>query len=120
MTSNTENQNEAATETTNEVVPLISPKAGIMRGARLWPDPDGILEGPFTEDGVKMGYVLVYGEEEPAVFDGKVWHPVLNVDRDWYGMQDEIAQQYYKVVDHAKQNPAYEELAKYITGGGTF
>lgn len=114
MTSNTENQTEA------ETLPLISPKAGIMRGARLWPDPDGILEGPFIEDGLQMGYVLVYGEESPAVFDGKTWHDVLNSDRDWYAMQDDIAQQYYKIVDHAKENPAYEELAKYITGNVNF
>jgi hypothetical protein len=31
-------------------------------------------------------------------------------------MQDVIAAQYYKVVDHAKENAAYEELATYITG----
>jgi hypothetical protein len=86
-----------------------------MRGVRLWADPDGILESPFDEQGQKMGYIYVYGEDSPAVFDGTNWHSVLvdNQDVD----QQIIADQYYKVIEHAESNPTYQELARYITGG---
>lgn len=96
---------------------VIRPRAGLMRGARLWPDPDGILVSPFLEDGQQMAYVYVYGEEAPAVFDGVTWHPILTGDLDWYGMQDDIANQYYKIIEQAKTNPNYSELAKHISGG---
>ena len=109
MTENTQNQ----TETT--AAPLtISPRAGLTRGVRLVPDPDGILASNFTEQGMKMGYVYVYGEESPAVFDGATWHPILNAGVDWYSMQDEIAAQYHKIVEQAKVNKQYEELASYV------
>jgi hypothetical protein len=68
------------------------------------------------ENGMQMGYILVYGEEFPAVFDGTTWHPVIADPSAWASMQDVVAAQYYKVVDHAKENAAYEELATYITG----
>jgi hypothetical protein len=109
MTENTENQTEAST-------PLVNPRAGLMRGARLWPDPAGILESPFMENGMQMGYVLVYGEEFPAVYDGIVWHPVIDDPSAWASMQDAIADQYYKIIEHAKENVDYQELAAYITG----
>lgn len=109
MTENTENQNE------NTAAPLtISPRAGLTRGVRLVPDPDGILASNFTEQGMKMGYVYVYGEESPAVFDGTTWHPILTAGVDWYSMQDEIATQYHKIVEQAKINKQYEELASYV------
>lgn len=92
----------------------IPPRAGLMRGVRLWADPDGILESPFDEEGMKMGYIYVYGEESPAVFDGTAWHSVLSDDQGVN--QQVIADQYYKVIEHAESNPAYEELARYITG----
>lgn len=95
----------------------IPPRAGLIRGVRLWPDPDGILASPFEEQGQKMGYVYVYGEEEPAVFDGTTWHSILIESADWRSMQDEIAAQYYKVIEHTKKNSFYEELATYINGG---
>ena len=92
----------------------IPPRAGLMRGVRLWGDPDGILESPFEEDGMKMGYIYVYGEEAPAVFDGTNWHSVLVGDPEVDPQV--IAEQYYKVVEYAESNPEYKELARYITG----
>lgn len=94
----------------------IPSRAGLMRGVRMWPDPDGILASTFEEQGQKVGYVFVYGEEPPAVFDGTNWHNILTDPDDWYSMQDEIAAQYYKIVEHAKKNTAYEQLANYING----
>jgi hypothetical protein len=85
-----------------------------MRGVRLWADPDSILESPFDEDGMKMGYVYVYGEESPAVFDGTTWHSVLVGDQEID--QQIIADQYYRVIEHSEINKDYEELARYITG----
>jgi hypothetical protein len=96
---------------------MINARAGMMRGVRLWADPDGILLSPFDESGQKMGYVLVYGEESPAVFDGKEWHSVLQEGLDWAGMHSLIADQYYKVIEHAAKNPEYAALAQHITGG---
>ena len=92
----------------------IPPRAGLMRGVRLWADPDGILESPFDEDGMKMGYIYVYGEDAPAVFDGTAWHSVLVGDQEVD--QQIIADQYYKVIEHSETNKEYEELARYITG----
>jgi hypothetical protein len=66
------------------------------------------------EQGVQMGYVYVYGEESPAVFDGTNWH---SVTADSQSIDPEIiAAQYYKVIEHAESNEAYGELAQYITG----
>ena len=64
-----------------------------------------------------MGYIFVYGEEAPAVFDGTNWHDLLSNPDDWYSMQDQVAAQYYKVVEHSKKNSEYEQLAMYINGG---
>lgn len=99
-------------ETTTTV--KIPPRAGLMRGVRLWADPEGILESPFDEDGMKMGYVYVYGEDAPAVFDGTNWHSVITGGQDVDPQI--IADQYYRVVELSETNPAYEELARYITG----
>lgn len=95
----------------------INPRAGLMRGVRIWPDPEGILSSPFEEQGHKMGYVFVYGEEEPAVFDGKEWHPVLADGHDWSDMQEKIAAQYYLIMEYAEKNEAYKTLAGYVSGG---
>lgn len=95
---------------------MIKPRAGLMRGARLWPDPDSILFSPFEENGQTLGYVLVYGEESPAVFDGETWHPLLGEDADWSEMNPVIAEQYYKIVEHAEKNDAYKQLAGFVTG----
>jgi hypothetical protein len=103
------------TETETNSASKIPPRAGLMRGVRLWADPEGILESPFEEDGIKMGYIYVYGEDSPAVFDGTTWHSVLVGDQDVD--QQMIADQYYKVIEHAESNPEYKELARYITGG---
>jgi hypothetical protein len=104
------------TEEKSQAATKINPRAGLLRGVRLWPDPDGILDSPFEEQGQKMGYVYVYGEEEPAVFDGTAWHPILVDSLDWNSMQDEVAAQYYKVIKHAETNKEYEDLANYING----
>jgi hypothetical protein len=94
----------------------INPRAGIMRGARLWPDPDQILYSPFEESGQILGYVLVYGEEAPSVFDGKEWHPIIENSDQWAEMMPLIAEQYYKIVEHAETNDAYKQLAGFVTG----
>lgn len=94
----------------------IKPRAGLMRGARLWADPEGILVSPFMEGPEQMGYVLVYGEEEPAVFDGTTWHPILEDDKNWFELDQLIAAQYYKILDYAEKNEIYKELASYVTG----
>ena len=101
---------------TTENTPTIKPRAGLMRGARLWADPEGILVSPFMEGPEQMGYVLVYGEEAPAVFDGTEWHPILEADQDWFEMDQIIAQQYYKILDYAEKHEIYKELAGYVTG----
>lgn len=98
----------------SETSPAIPPRAGLMRGVRLWADPDGILESPFMEQGVQMGYIYVYGEESPAVFDGTTWHPVMVGNRQVD--PEMISAQYYKVIEHSESNKEYEELAQYITG----
>ncbi len=95
---------------------MINARAGIMRGARLWNDPDGILYSPFQENGQTLGYVLVYGEEAPEVFDGTTWHPIIENPDQWHEMSNLIAEQYYKIQDHAQKNPQYEQLARHITG----
>jgi hypothetical protein len=68
------------------------------------------------EQGIQMGYVYVYGEDAPAVFDGTTWHSVMADPSVWSSMQDLVAGQYYNIIEHAKENSAYEELAKYIVG----
>lgn len=94
----------------------INPRAGLMRGVRLWPDPDGILISPFQENGQTLGYVLVYGEEAPAVFDGTEWHSVIENPDQWAEMMPLISEQYYKIVEHAEKNEVYKQLAGFVTG----
>lgn len=90
-----------------------------MRGARLWADPEGILISPFMEGPVQMGYVLVYGEEEPAIFDGTAWHSILGEGQSWYEMEEIIAAQYYKILEYADKDEVYKELASYVTGSAS-
>lgn len=95
---------------------IIRPRAGTTRGVRIWPDPDGIFFAPFEEQGRKLGYIFVYGEEEPAVFDGKEWHPLMTGDFDWEAMQEQIVAQYYRIFEHAQKNPEYKSIAERLVG----
>jgi hypothetical protein len=106
-------ENTTETSTTSG---LITPRAGLLRGVRLWGDPDGILESPFEEYGQMMGYVFVYGEEAPAVFDGTKWIPIVTEGKSV--LPTHISDQYYRILEHAKVNPIYEDLGKYITVAG--
>lgn len=96
---------------------IIQPRAGTTRGVRIWPDPDGIFFSPFEEAGQKLGYIFVYGEEEPAVFDGKTWHPILEGDTKWEDMQEAIINQYYTIATHSQRNPAYKDIAQRLMAG---
>lgn len=93
----------------------IRPSAGTMRGVRVVRDPLGILLDPFMDPvtNEKLGYVVVYGEGEPAVFDGKTWHPVFEGDLgDWDSAQLEFIQgQMMKIAQAAPTEPAYADLA---------
>lgn len=93
----------------------IRPSAGTMRGVRAVRDPLGILLDPFMDPvtSEKLGYVVVYGEGEPAVFDGETWHPVFEGDvSSWESEQLEIIQnQMMKIAQAASTEPAYSELA---------
>jgi hypothetical protein len=94
---------------------MIKPNAGKMQGVRVMRDPDGILLDPFTDvDGSKYGYVIVYGEGVPSVFDGEVWHPVITgSDADWEdSLQQLIVDQGMKISNAAMTSPVYAELAK--------
>ena len=95
---------------------IIRPRAGTTRGVRIWPDPDGIFFAPFTEQGQQLGYIFVYGEDEPAVFDGKEWHPIMTGDVKWEDMQEKIVAQYYEIYAHAQKNPAYKAIAERLVG----
>ena len=94
----------------------IKPGAGAMRGVRVVRDPLGILMDPYMDPtmGSQYGYVVVYGESEPAVFDGDVWHPVFEGDANHWAstLMERIQQQSFKIVQGASQDPAYAELAK--------
>jgi hypothetical protein len=94
----------------------INPRAGLMRGVRLWPDPEKILYNPFEENGQTLGYVLVYGEEAPAVFDGTTWHPLIENADQWSEMLPLISEQYYKIVEYAEKYDSYKQLAGFVTG----
>jgi len=94
---------------------MIKPNAGKMQGVRVMRDPDGILLDPFTDvDGSKYGYVIVYGEGVPSVFDGEVWHPVITGSvEDWEDqLQQLIVDQGSKIATAAQTSPVYAELAK--------
>lgn len=96
----------------------IKPQAGTMRGVRVMRDPQGILMDPYTDPvlGGQFGYVVVYGEGEPAVFDGETWHPIFEGDAsDWTSNQMvRIQEQALKVAAGARTEPVYAELARLI------
>jgi hypothetical protein len=106
---------ENTTETTASSG-LITPRAGLLRGVRLWGDPDGILESPFEEYGQQMGYVFVYGEEAPSVFDGTKWVSIVAEGKTI--QPTDISNQYYKILEHAKVNPVYQDISKHIAMAG--
>jgi hypothetical protein len=96
----------------------IKPSAGTMRGVRVMRDPQGILMDPFMDPvmGGQFGYVVVYGEGEPGVFDGETWHPIYEGDAsNWAGDQMGMFQaQAMKIAQAAATEPVYAELAKLI------
>lgn len=94
---------------------MIKSDAGRMRGVRVMRDPEGILLDPFVDEGGnKYGYVIVYGEGAPAVFDGTEWHSVLvGGEDDWENsVQSLIVDQGTKIAMAAQTSPVYAELAK--------
>jgi hypothetical protein len=94
---------------------MIKANAGKMRGVRVMRDPDGVLFSPFTDEtGMQYGYVIVYGEGYPAVFDGENWHPVSEVpESEWDdSLQERLVEQGTKIATAAAGSPVYAELAK--------
>jgi hypothetical protein len=74
----------------------IKPNAGQLRGVRAVRDPDGILFDPFQDPmGGYVGYVIVYGEGLPAVYDGTTWHPITDeTEEEWSNsLQERIIKQ---------------------------
>lgn len=96
----------------------IKPSAGTMRGVRVMRDPQGILMDPFMDPvmGGQFGYVVVYGEGEPGVYDGETWHPIYEGDAsNWSNDQMGLIQaQAMKIAQAAATEPVYAELAKLI------
>jgi len=94
----------------------IKPSAGTMRGVRVMRDPQGILLNPFMDPimGGQFGYVVIYGEGEPAVFDGETWHPIYEGDAsNWTTEQmGRIQEQMAKIAQAARTEPVYAELAR--------
>lgn len=99
---------------------IVRPRAGTTRGVRVWPDPDGILFCPFTEQGKQLGYIFVYGEDEPAVYDGKEWHPIMSGEYNWADMQELIVKQYRTIFAHAQKNSEYKSIAERLVGASNF
>lgn len=94
---------------------MIKPNGGKMRGVRVMRDPDGILLDPFMDEGGnKYGYVIVYGEGVPAVYDGDVWHSIIDIsDSEWEeALQGLVVEQGTKIAQAAQSSPVYAELAK--------
>lgn len=106
MTSNIDNK---------AILPEIQPRAGLMRGVRIWYDPDSILANSFEERGQQMGYVYIFGEGSPAVFDGTTWHPVCSEDPAWEPTHDDVSDQHFNIIEQAKINPKYLELATHLS-----
>jgi hypothetical protein len=96
----------------------IKPSAGTMRGVRVMPDPKGILMDPFVDPvrGDQCGYVVVYGEGAPAVFDGETWHPIFEGDASgWEADQMNLLQaQAMNIVGVMNDDTAYAELARLL------
>jgi hypothetical protein len=97
---------------------MIKPFAGKMRAVRVMSDPLGILLNTFEQDGAKFGYVIVYGEDSPAVFDGTNWHSILEDGVNWEtDYASLLADQMQKIKDSAELDPAYENIAQIMTLG---
>ena len=96
----------------------IRPQSGTMRGVRVMRDPQGILMDPFMDPvmGGQFGYVVVYGEGEPAVFDGETWHPIYEGDAsNWHNEQmGRLQEQMAKIAQAATTEPVYAELARLL------
>ncbi len=92
---------------------MLKPNAGQMRGFRIVRDPDGILLNPFEIVGMKYGYVLTYGEGNPAIHDGNDWVSVLTGTEEEFedNLQSLLVDQGTKVAQAAASNPIYAELA---------
>jgi hypothetical protein len=71
---------------------------------------------PFMDPtmGGQFGYVVVYGESEPAVFDGETWHPIYEGDAsNWTNEQMvRLQEQMMKIAQAAPTEPVYAELAR--------
>jgi hypothetical protein len=95
---------------------MIKANTGKMRGIRVMRDPDGILLDPFTdESGTQYGYVVVYGEDSPAIFDGTTWHPVLDGDVSWEdSIHELLLAQATKIAEKAATSPIYAEMARML------
>jgi len=93
---------------------MIKANAGKMRGVRVMRDPEGVLLDPFVDEtGIQYGYVLVYGEEEPAVFDGENWHSIMDSEENWEEtLPDKLQTQAHKIMELAPTNQVYAELAR--------
>lgn len=97
---------------------MIKPFAGKMRGVRVMPDPLGILLNSFEQDGSKFGYVIVAGEDKPAVYDGSEWHSILEIESDWESQSSEmLLDQLNKIQESITLDPAYERLATLVMAG---
>lgn len=96
----------------------IKPRAGTMRGIRVVRDPQGILMDPYIDPvmGGQYGFVVVYGEEAPAVFDGENWHPVYEGDAsNWTAEHmNKLQEQLMKIAQAAQTEPVYAELARLL------
>ena len=93
---------------------MIKANSGMMRGVRVMRDPEGILLDPFTDQtGMQYGYVIVYGEESPAVFDGENWHSIIDESDNWEEtLPDKLQAQATKIMELAATNQVYAELAR--------
>ena len=89
-----------------------------MRGVRVMRDPLGILMDPFMDPvlGGQFGYVVVYGEDAPAVYDGETWHPIYEGDaNNWMNEQMvRLQEQMMKIAQAAATEPVYAELARLL------
>lgn len=89
-----------------------------MRGVRVVRDPQGILMDPYMDPvmGAQFGFVVVYGEEAPAVFDGETWHPIYEGDAsNWVAEQmTRLQEQMVKIAQVAATEPVYAELARLL------
>lgn len=92
----------------------IKPNAGQLRGVRAVRDPEGILLDSFEDPmGGKVGYIIVYGEGLPAVFDGTTWHPITDeTEQEWTdALQERIVKQGTAISQAAATNQIYAQLA---------